>query len=130
MQFLAVIIAAAAAYAFGAVWYMSLSRAWMTSAGIAMGPDGKPAQRSAAPFVIGAILLVVVAGMMRHIFKMAGLDTLVEGVMGGFGLGAFVVLPWVAMNHVYAGRPRALTLIDGGYAVIGCTIMGIVLSVM
>jgi hypothetical protein len=31
-------------------------------------------------------------------------------------------------NYAYAMRPRALTLIDGGYAVIGCTIIGIVLT--
>lgn len=130
MQFLTVLIAAAAAYGFGAIWYMGLSRAWMTAAGIAVGGDGRPAGRSASPFVIGAALLILVAGMMRHIFQMAGLDTFVEGLMGGFGVGAFIVLPWVAMNYTYAGRPRALTLIDGGYAVLGCTIIGIVLGVM
>lgn len=130
MQFWTVIIAAAAAYVFGAVWYMGLSRAWLSAAGIAVGPDGRPLRRGAMPFVIGAALLILVAGMMRHIFQMAGLDTFLEGLMGGFGLGAFIVLPWIAMNYVYAGRPRNLTLIDGGYAVIACTIMGIVLGTM
>lgn len=130
MQFWVVIVAAAVAYAFGAIWYMALSRVWQRAAGIAVGPDGRPLQRSALPFVIGAVLLILVAGMMRHIFQMAGLDTFLEGLMGGFGLGAFIVLPWIAMNYVYADRPRNLTLIDGGYAVIACTIMGIVLGVM
>lgn len=130
MQLLSVIIAAVAAYAFGAFWYTWLSRPWMYAAGIEVGGDGRQARRSVVPFIIGAVALIVVAGMMRHIFSMAGLDTFGEGLMGGFGLGAFIILPWVVMNYAYAGRPRNLTLIDGGYAVIGCTIIGVVLGVM
>jgi hypothetical protein len=31
------------------------------------------------------------------------------------------------MNNEFAGKPFQLTVIDGGYAVIGCTLMGTVL---
>ncbi len=47
---------------------------------------------------------------------------------GGFGLGLFIVTPWIATNYAFSMRPRTLTLIDGGYATIGCTIMGLVLT--
>jgi hypothetical protein len=73
---------------------------------------------------------VIVAGMMRHIFSLSGIDTFGGGLMGGFGLGLFIATPWIATNYGFAGRPKELTLIDGGYATIGCTIMGIVLGVL
>jgi hypothetical protein len=128
MGFLSVLVAAAAAYAFGAAWYMALGNAWMDAAGLRKGADGRPEGSSPMPFVISAVAVVVVAGMMRHVFAMSSLDTLGDGLMGGFGIGAFLVAPWIVTNYAYAMRPRTLTLIDCGYAVIGCTIIGIVLT--
>lgn len=128
MQYLAVILAAAVAYGFAAFWYTKMSLPWAVAAGIPV-VDGKPkGNGSPLPFVVGAVMQLLVAGMMRHIFLMAGLDTLVEGVMGGFGIGAFLITPWVAMNYAFAGRPMKLTLLDGVNSVVGCTLMGVVLS--
>ena len=85
------------------------------------------------PYVIGFVAQLLVAGMMRHILAQAhafdpNFSTLLLGVMGGFGIGAFLITPWVAMNYAFAGRPFKLTLIDGVNSVVGCTLMGIVLG--
>jgi Protein of unknown function (DUF1761) len=129
MQIVGVLVAALAAFAFGAVWYIALSKPWMVAAGIKIGADGKPeGNGSAMPFVIGAIALILVSGMIRHIMTMSGLSTLIDGLMVGFGIGAFAILPWMAMNYGYAMRPRMLTILDGTYAVVGCSIIGVVLS--
>lgn len=128
MQFLAVLLAAAAAYGFAAFWYTKMSKPWAIAAGIPM-VDGKPqGNGSPMPYVIGGAMQLLVAGMMRHVFLMSGLDTLIEGLMGGFGIGAFLISPWVAMNYAFAGRPFRLTLLDGVNSVVGCTLMGLVLS--
>jgi len=128
MEYVAVLVAAAGAYAFGAVWYTVNSKSWIQAAGIACDDHGKPLNSSAAPFVISAVMLIIVSGMMRHVFNMASMDTVVEGLMGGFGLGIFIVLPWIITNYAYSARPRMLTVIDGAYAVIGCTIIGVILT--
>jgi hypothetical protein len=129
MEFLNVIVAAVAAFAFGAVWYMSMSKPWMAAAEIPVDANGKPqGNGSPMPFVVGLIAMVLVAGMMRHIFAMSGLTTIGGGVMGGFGIGAFLITPWVAMNYAFGMRKPALTLIDGVNSVVGCTIMGAVLN--
>ena len=128
MELLNVIVAAAAAYAFGAVWYMTLSRQWIAAAGLAVGADGKPANKSMTPFIIAAVAMLIVAGMMRHMFGMAGIDTFGKGIVAGFGLGAFIALPWIVVNYAYADRPKALSYIDGGYAVFGSAIIGAVLT--
>ena len=128
MQYIAVLAAAAGSYAFGAMWYMMLSRQWIAASGVACDENGKPLNSSATPFIVSGIAMILVAGMMRHIFVMAQMSTLIEGIMGGFGIGLFLVVPWIVTNYAYSDRPRALMLIDGGYAVAGCTIMGIILA--
>ncbi|MFN0116455.1 MAG: DUF1761 domain-containing protein [Paracoccaceae bacterium] len=131
MEILKVIVAAAAAFGFGAFWYMRMAQRWMEAAGIKAGPDGRPeAGASPTPMVIGAVAMVLVAGMMRHVFATSGLDTILEGIMGGAGIGAFFITPWVAMNYAFGQRTFALWWIDSANAVVGCTIMGIVLTVL
>ena len=127
MQFLVVILAAFVAYAFGAFWYTYMSKPWMVAAGIPMDASGKPTRNGGAmPFVIGFVATLLVAGMMRHIFVQSHLGTVTLGAMGGFGIGAFLITPWVMMNYTFSGRPFKLTLIDGTNSVVGCTLMGII----
>lgn len=130
MEIVNVLVAAVAGYAFGAAWYMVLSKPWMAAAGIKAGPDGRPeGQSNPTPFILAAVAMVLVAGMMRHIFSMADIDTVIKGIMAGGGIGLFMISPWIMINNGYGGRPFLLTLIDGGYATFGCALMGIVLVV-
>jgi hypothetical protein len=129
MEYLNVIAAAAGAFAFSAVWYTVMSRAWIAASGIDVDANGKPmGNGSAVPFVIGIIANLLVAGMMRHAFVMGGIDTLGEGVLSGFGVGAFFITPWVTMNYGFSNRKPALMVIDSINAIVGCTIMGAVLT--
>ena len=59
MELISVIVAGAAAYAFGAFWYMKWAKQWIAASGIAVDPDGKPANKSAAPFVIAGIAMLI-----------------------------------------------------------------------
>jgi hypothetical protein len=128
MEVLNVLAAALAAFAFGAVWYMTMSKPWMAAAEIQLGPDGRPANNSGImPFVIGLVGMVLAAGMMRHIFGMTSIDTVGEGLTAGLGIGAFLVLPWVAMNYAFGQRKFMLTVIDGVNVIVGSGLMGLVL---
>lgn len=128
MEYISVLVAAAGAYAFGAVWYMVNAKPWMAAAGITQEQADGGMGKSPTPFIISAIMVIIVAGMMRHVFGMAGIDTVAKGFMAGLGLGLFIVTPWIVTNYAYSMRPRTLTLIDGGYATIGCTIIGTILT--
>lgn len=129
MEFLNVIAAALAAFAFGAVWYMSMSKPWIAAAEVPVDANGKPQGNGGAmPFVIGLVAMVIVAGMMRHLLASSGVTTIGGGAIAGFGVGAFFITPWVAMNYGFAMRKPALTVIDGVNSVVGCTIMGAVLN--
>ncbi|MCX7558216.1 DUF1761 domain-containing protein [Sulfitobacter sp. F26204] len=128
MGFLSVLVAAAAGFAFGAVWYMALAKPWVQAANIAVDANGKPIDKSPVPFILAAVAMVLVAGMMRHTFALSQIDTAAKGLVAGLGIGLFFISPWIMINNGYSGRPFKLTLIDGGYATFGCAIIGLVLT--
>ncbi|AZL59417.1 DUF1761 domain-containing protein [Tabrizicola piscis] len=125
MEFLNVIVAALAAFGFGAVWYIAMSRPWMAASGVT---EAEQKASGPTPFVVGLAAMVLVAGMMRHLLATSGVTTVGGGAVAGLGVGAFLVMPWVAMNYAFALRKPSLTVIDGVNAVVGCTIMGAVLN--
>lgn len=129
MELVNILVAAAAGWVFGAVWYMTLSKPWLAASGIECDENGKPkGGGSPLPFILSAICMIVVAGMMRHMLGMAGIVSAGKSMLVGFGVGAFFIAPWVMINNAYGMRPFKLTLIDGGYAVFGCAIIGLVLG--
>jgi len=125
MEYVGVLVAAVASYAFGAAWYMILAKQWMDAAGL---QESDIDRKNPTPFIISFIAVILVAGMMRHTFNMAGIDTANKGLWSGFGLGAFIATPWLVTSYAFAGRSMRLTFIDGLYAIIGCTIMGLILT--
>jgi hypothetical protein len=130
MEFLNVVAAAIASFAFGAVWYTVFAKPWMSLSGVELDPTGQqPANRSdPVPYITSFLASVLVAGMMRHIFVLSSIDSAGKGIMAGFGIGLFLVTPWIATFYGFGGKPRQLLLIDGGYATLGCTIIGLVLT--
>jgi len=74
------------------------------------------------------VAAIIVAGMMRHIFVTSGVDSVVAGIVSGAGIGLFLTVPWMMTFYAFGNRPKALMMIDGGYATIGSGIMGFVLA--
>jgi len=127
MEVLNVLAAAAGSWVFGAIWYMALAKPWVEASGIKVDANGRPEGASPMPFVLSAIAMILVAGMMRHIIAETNIHTPLGGVMVGGGIGLFMISPWIMINNAYGMRPFRLTLIDGGYATFGCSIIGLIL---
>ncbi len=125
MEFVAVIVAGLAAFAWGAVWYSVMAKPWMAANGLTEETINRS---NPVPYIISLVAVILVAGMTRHIFVTSGVDTVWLGGVSGFGLGLFIAVPWLATNYGFAQRPFALTLIDGMYSTVGCTVIGIVLT--
>ena len=131
MSFFSVIVAGLAGWVFGAVWYSVFAKPWIAASGVATDENGKPAnQKDPLPYIISIVCAIIVAGMMRHTFNLSGIDTFGKGLISGFGIGAFLAAPWIATNYGFAGRPAKLILIDSGYAIFGCTVIGAVLMLL
>ena len=128
MDYFVVIVTAVIGFGIGAIWYGVFSRQWIAASGVPTDENGGPKGGANPVTYFGACLcILLVAGMMRHTFIMAGLDTAIEGLMGGLGIGLFFIAPWITLNVLFSMRPKALAVIDGGYATVACTVMGLVL---
>ena len=130
LEIINVVVAAVAAFAAGAVYYMKLAEPWMEASGVARGDDGQPANgQNPMLYAYTFVMQLIVCGMMRHVFELENIETLAKGLISGIGIGLFFITPWIAINNAYVDRPKKLTLIDGGYATIACAIMGLVLTI-
>ena len=125
MEFIAVIVAGLAAFVWGAVWYSVMAKPWLAASGLTEETINRS---NPLPYIISLVAVILVAGMTRHIFVTSGVETVWLGAVSGFGLGLFIAVPWLASNYGFAQRPLVLTVIDGMYSTIGCTVIGIVLT--
>jgi hypothetical protein len=108
VNYLAVIIAAVAAYAWGAAYYMTLSKQWLAAVG-RVEPN-----KSATPFIVSFIALLVMgwvlAGLMGHLGP--GQLTSINGIVSALFVWLGFVVTTVAVNNAYPGRKLMLTVID------------------
>jgi len=129
MEYLNVIAAAIAGFALGAVWYGALSKQWIAASGVECDENGNPAGMNNPLLYVGSFIIqLIVAGMMRHVLTLAGIDDIFKGIIVGGGIGLFFITPWIFLNVMYCGRKPALAVIDGGYATAACAAMGLVLT--
>jgi succinate dehydrogenase/fumarate reductase cytochrome b subunit len=111
LNYLAIILAALAAFGWGAIYYMTLSKQWLAAVGISRE---QMQSRSAAPFVISFIALIVMswvlAGTVGHLGP--GQVTIKNGIISGLFLWLGFIATTVFVNNAYPGRKYSLSVID------------------
>lgn len=111
VDYLAVLVAAAAAFVFGAVYYGVLGKPWMKAARI----DPAEAKMSAGLFVTSFVAELVMAFVLSLAINAFGMGT--TTIAGGLVTGVVAWLGFMAatmtVNHRYQGFGWDLTLIDG-----------------
>lgn len=129
VNYLAVLVAAVAAFAFGAAWYMTLSRAWLAAVGLTRE---QVARRSPVPFAVSFVALLVMAwvlaGMLAHFG--AGQVTVRNGIVSGLFLWLGFVVTTLAVNNAYGQRKPSLTVIDGLHWLGVLVVQGAVIGAM
>jgi hypothetical protein len=124
MNYLAIVVATIAAFAFGAAWYSALSKPWIRAARL------DPSSKSAPPlapllvtsFICELVMAWVMAGVIGHLG--AGQVTLWNGVVSGFFLWVGFLATSTAVNQRYEGYGWDLTAIDAGHWLGVAVIMG------
>jgi hypothetical protein len=128
INYLAVLIAAAAAWAAGAVWYMALAKPWMAAVGTTKEKiaASKTQPGASLPFVFAfaacVIMAWVLAGIVGHLGP--GQVTPRNGVISGLFCWVGFVITTMLVNNSFAMRSRMLLLIDGGYWLVVLALMG------
>jgi hypothetical protein len=113
VSYLAIIIAAFAAFIFGAVWYILLGTRWLSALGKSEG-DLK-AMSSPVPFVTTGVALILMAWMLAGVLGHLGTVDVWHGIVTGFFLWLGFAATTMTVNHRFQGLPWSLSFIDGGY---------------
>jgi len=112
MNYLAILLAALAAFGWGAAYYMTLSKQWLTAVG--MSKEQMETNRTAVPFIISFVALLVMgwvlAGTLGHLGP--GQVTLKNGIISALFLWLGFVVTTIFVNNAYPGRKYSLSVID------------------
>src|SRR5262245_19960745 len=110
MNYLAVILAAVAAFAFGAFYYGTLGKQWMKAARIDPATAKMSTGLFVTSFVCELIMAWVLAGVIGHLG--AGQVTFWNGVISGLFIWVGFIATTIAVNQRYQGFGWDLSLID------------------
>jgi hypothetical protein len=132
INYLGVVIAAAAAWLASAAWYMSLSTPYIAALG--KTPEQMAADRKKPwaflPFVYAFLANVIIAwtlaGVLGHLGP--GQVTLRNGVISAAFLWFGFVLTTMTVNYSFAGRDKRLLAIDAGNWLVVLVVIGAVIG--
>jgi hypothetical protein len=136
MNYLAILVAAVAAWIFGAVYYTALSKPWLAAVGITLEEmkrrqaEGVGKLKSMFPFILSFIAEIVMAwvlaGVLGHLGP--GQVTIRNGLISALFLWFGFILTTIATNNAYPGRKPMLTVIDAGHWLGVMLIMGAIIG--
>jgi hypothetical protein len=131
----AVLLAAVAAWLFGAVYYGLLAKRWVAAQGKTMDAfKAEMAARSVvaqrAPFVLSFVAELVMAGVLSGVMFHIGPFTPRSGLITGALCWLGFVLTTLSVNYGYGGRSPRLTAIDAGHWLGVMLIMGAIIGWM
>ena len=128
MNWWAVIVAAAAYFALGAVWYMPgmFGNAWMK--GIGKTKEQLNAGFSGVSFVWAFVYSFLVAYAIARILVWAQRGSVVDGIVVGLLTGICFGLATVGIHDLFEQRPKQLTIINVLYHVVGFILIGIIVG--
>jgi hypothetical protein len=132
INYLAVLVATVAGFAFGAAYYMTLSRPWLAAMGKTREELAAAGKRSPVPFIVSIVALLimawVLAGSIGHLGP--GQVTLRNGVISGLFMWLGFVITTLAVNYSFCQRRPMLTIIDGIHWLGVLVIQGAIIGAM
>lgn len=127
INWIGIIAATVSAFVLGGIWYGPLfGKKWQALVGLS---DEQVKSANMAKTFGGAFVLTFIAAFVFAMFL--GPDiTLQQGLAYGASAGLCWVAASFGINYLFAQRPLALWLIDGGYATLMFTLFGGLLGVL
>lgn len=125
LNWLAVLVAAIAAFILGGIWYSPklFGNAWMEDVGLT---EEAAAESNLAVVFGGAFVLIVIAA----IFLGATIDD--SNWLGGLHTGLVIGVAWVAtaygVTYLFERRPLRLFLVNAGYNICLFALMGTIIG--
>jgi len=127
VNWLAVVLATVASFAFGAAWYMGLSRQWMAALGKSKDQFNAG---DYTPFIWSVVVELVMAYFLAILIPVLTSETTwTSGALIGAHMWLGFVITSLIMNHRYEAMSWRLTLIDGGHLLGVLVIQGVVIGI-
>jgi hypothetical protein len=130
MNWLAVLIAAIAGFAFGAAYYMSLSKPWLAAIGKTKEQIAAEGKGSPTPFIVSIVALATMAAVLGGTTGHLGPVTLKSGVVTALFMWLGFVVTTMAVNNAFGQRRASLTVIDGIHWLGVLVIQGAIIGAM
>ena len=130
INFLALVVAAIASFALGAVWYSPVlfAKSWQN----ALGFTEENFKRGNMAMIFGSSFLLILLmnfGLAVILQGHAGRDvTALSGAIYGFLIGLFFVATSIGINMLYQRKSFTLWAIDAGYQVLFLALGGAILG--
>jgi hypothetical protein len=130
VNWLAIIVAAVAAFAIGALWYSPVlfARQWMAAHGHT--PEKLAAMQSSMgkTYAFSFITYVIMAMVIALFVGLTGASTAIQGIV-------LAVLAWLGFGftiglntNLYSGKPAAAFMIDAAYQFVHVIVMGAIIG--
>jgi hypothetical protein len=129
LDYIAVFVAAVAAFALGSVWFMPavFGKTWMKLVGL----KDKDVKDSVGKTMAATFLLTVLTAWgLAVLIKLLGVVEWVDGLTLGLFVGLLFHATATLVNSVYEQRSLVLWKISAGHAVLSLGVMGAVLALM
>ena len=129
LNYLAILVAAVAYMALGAIWFSPalFGNAWMK--GIGKTKEQVTADFSPANYVVGIVTAFIASYGIARIMILTGGSTIYDGITIALLVGVCFVLTAIMVNDSFEGRQRSLTFINSLYHICGLIVAGIIISV-
>ncbi len=123
-NYIAIVVAAVAAFAFGAIYYGSLGKPWMKAARL----KPEDAQMSPVLFITSIVCELVMAWVLAGVMMHAGGMSLTGGMISGALVWLGFIATTLTVNQRYQSFGWDLTLIDSGHWLGVALIMGAIIG--
>lgn len=130
INYWAVLVAGAAGFLFGGVWYRLLAEPWKTAHGFTTEQIRAHHGKEAAPWPLlialaaDLILAWMLAGVMGHLGDVNVKNGVVTALFLWFGF----VITTLIVNNTFGMRSAKLILIDGGHWLVAMLLMGAIIG--
>jgi small-conductance mechanosensitive channel len=130
INWLAVLVAAVAYFALGAIWYSFLFRkSWIRHTGVTMSNDPN-AKKGIGGIMFTSFLTILVSSIgLALLLDRIGPSSWMSGAKIGLIAGICFCAMAISNSYLYEKRPMGLHFINGFYNIFGCVIAGIIIAV-
>jgi hypothetical protein len=129
INWLAVLVAAIAYFAVGAIWYSFLFRdAWIKSSGVKMGDPNAKTGIAGIMFTSFIMMLIASIGIALLIGKIDYVNWM-TGLKIGLIAGVCFCATAISNSYLYEKRPTTLHIVNDLYNIVGCVAAGIIIAI-